>query len=187
MFTDYNNGFRLFKDIFLSYGPGQTIFFNLVNYFIKIDIVSIGIITNFIYAINFIILYKIFLRIASKKISIILTFIIFLIHPYSILPWPDYLSGFCINIFIYLFLKSNKEEQSSIILASFLFLSFFFRNTYIVNIALAIFGYLILNFIFIKKNLYIKIFNLFLIQTLIYFLILWHYDNLYNFFSHSFS
>ena len=187
MFTDYNNGFRLYKDIFLSYGPGQTIFFNLVNYFIKIDIVSIGIITNFIYAINFIILYKIFLRIVSKKISIILTFIIFLIHPYSILPWPDYLSGFCINIFIYLFLKSNKEEQSSIILASFLFLSFFFRNTYIVNIALAIFGYLILNFIFVKKNLYNKIFNLFLIQTLIYFLILWHYDNLYNFFSHSFS
>ncbi len=51
-FYDYKNGFVLFKDIFLQYGAGQIIFFNLISVFFEINMLSIGIITNFIFALN---------------------------------------------------------------------------------------------------------------------------------------
>ena len=102
-FFEFQNNEKLYKDIFLQYGAGQIIFFTLLNFFYKIDIVTLGLTFNFIYAINFFIIYIIFKFITSKKISTIITVIIFLLHPFSILPWPDYISGFFLNLFIYFF------------------------------------------------------------------------------------
>ena len=185
-FFDYQNNLKLFKEIIITHGFGQIIFFSLIDNFKKIDLVSIGIVTSFIYSINFIILYKIFSIMSSRSISIALVLIIFLIHPFAILPWADYLSGLCINIFIYLFLKFNHEKlHSTIILSSLLVLSVVFRSTYIISIFSAIFFYLILNFIFIKKKTFNKIFYIFFLQVIFFFLILKYLDNLTLWFSQS--
>lgn len=185
-FLDYQNNLKLFKEIIITHGFGQIIFFSLIDNFIKIDLVSIGTVSSFIYSINFIILYKIFSIISSRTISIVLVLIIFLIHPFIILPWADYFSGLCINIFIYLFLKLNhKKINSTIILSSCLLFSIFFRSTYIISIFLTIFFYLIINSIFIKKKIFNKIFYIFFIQIFIFFLILKNFDNLTLWFSQS--
>ena len=59
LYIDSQNGFEYFKDIFLQYGPGQPILFNLIDYFIQINIVSISNINVVVYSIHLIILLHI--------------------------------------------------------------------------------------------------------------------------------
>ena len=99
MFIDFDNDFKLFKDIFLQYGPGQIIFLKFANYFIDINVVSVSQIINIIYAINFLLLFLIFKKVSNIETSLILIILIFLIHPYSVLPWPDYFSGISLSLF----------------------------------------------------------------------------------------
>jgi hypothetical protein len=73
-YIDYKNNLKLFKEIFLQYGPGQVIFFNFLDYFTKINLVSIGIITSVIYSINLFLLYKTLSIVSSKKISFIIIY-----------------------------------------------------------------------------------------------------------------
>ena len=177
-FFEFQNNEKLYKDIFLQYGDGQIIFFTLLNFFYKIDIVTLGLTFNFIYAINFFIIYRIFKFITSKKISTIITVIIFLLHPFSILPWPDYISGFFLNLFIYFFLKLNSEKKISIILAILLFASTFFRQSYIISIILAVLVFLLLDLIFTKKVYLKNIFIFFFSFILIFLIGLLYFENL---------
>ena len=184
-FVDYKNNLKLFKEIVITHGFGQIILFSLIDNFKKIDLVSIGTIGGFFYSINFIIIYKIFSSITSRITSLILVFILFLIHPFIILPWADYYSGLCVNLFIYFFLKCNKGNISFFALSSLLLLSIFFRSTYIISIVLSILAYLILNYKFIKKNHFNLIFYIFFFQILIFFCFLNYYNNFYLWFSQS--
>lgn len=176
-FIEFKNNQSLYKDIFLQYGPGQIIFFYFLNFFYKIDIITLGLTFNLIYSLNFLILYKIFKHITSKKLSILIIYIIFFLHPFNILPWPDYISGFFLNLFIYLFLKIKIQKKSSILLAILLFASTFFRQSYFISIFLGIILFSIINLILIKKNNFKWIFNYFIIFNLIYFFTLYFFGN----------
>ena len=184
-YFDYKNNLKLFKEIFLQYGPGQIIFFYLLDYFTKINLVSIGIISSVIYSINLFLLYKILSIISSKKISLIIILLLFIIHPFSIYPWPDYFSGFCINLFVYFFLKEKQTKSFIIIGAFFLFLAVFFRSTYLFSIISAIIIYLIFSLYKKKKILFTKNIIFFLIILFSYFIILLNYNNLTNWYSQS--
>ena len=185
-FIDYKNNLKLFKEITITHGFGQIILFSLIDNFKKIDLVSIGTISAFFYSINFIIIYKIFTIITSRIISLILVFILFLIHPFIILPWADYYSGLCVNLFIYFFLKCNKGNVTFFfVLSLLLLLSIFFRSTYIISIFLSILTYLILNYKFIKKNHFNVFFYIFFFQIFIFFIFLNYYNNFYLWFSQS--
>lgn len=177
-FFEFQNNQRLYKDIFLQYGAGQIFFFTLLNFFYKMDILTIGLTFNLIYALNFLIIYKIFRSITSKKISTIITIGFFFLHPFSILPWPDYLSGFFLNLFIYFFLKFNNEKKIPIILAILLFASLFFRQSYIISIVLAVLVFLLLNLIFTKKIIFKKIFISLFFFILILLIGLLYFENL---------
>jgi hypothetical protein len=177
-FFEFQNNQRLYKDIFLQYGAGQIFFFTLINFFYKIDIVTIGLIFNLIYALNFLIIYKIFRFITSKRTSTIITIVIFLLHPFSLLPWSDYLSGFFLNLFIYFFLKLNSEKKIPIILAILLFASTFFRQSYIISIVLAVLFFLLLNLIFTRKIIFKKIFISLFFFILIFLITLFYFENL---------
>jgi hypothetical protein len=184
-YIDYKNNLKLFKEIFLQYGPGQVIFFNFLDYFTKINLVSIGIITSVIYSINLFLLYKTLSIVSSKKISFIIILLLFIIHPFAIYPWPDYFSGFCINLFIYFFLKEKKTKSLIVIGAFFLFLAVFFRSTYLFSIVPAIIIYLILILYKKKKIFFAKNITIFLIFLFSYFIILLNYNNLTNWYSQS--
>ena len=171
-FIEYKNKLKLLKELELTHGLGQIILFNLVDKFKKIDLVSIGTITALFYSLNFIILFKIFSIISSRIISLTLIFILFLIHPFIILPWPDYYSGLCLNLFIYIFLKYDNEKINFFVLPSLLLLAIFFRTTYLISIFLSIIIYLIFNYKFFKKKQFNIIFYLFFFKLFIYFFFL---------------
>ena len=172
MYIDYQNGFEFFKDIFLQYGPGQIIFYNLIDSIIDINIATINYINIFFYSFNFLILFKIFKKVSNEKLSLILIFFIFLIHPYVIYPWPDYLAGTCLTLFIYFFLKNNSKYF--LLSGFFLFLAIFFRSTYLINITLSfvVFGFFF--FIFNRKIPFKKELITFLFLLLIFFTTLYY-------------
>lgn len=180
----YKNGLELFDDIFLQYGPGQVIFFDFLSNFININLFSISFITSIIYSLNIFILFKIFEKISSTKISFILIFLIYLIHPYSSYPWPDYLSGLCLSFFYYFFLKKNTKSNF-FICSIFLFSAVFFRSTYLINILFAIILFSLIFFVLKKKNYFKNIFISFLSLILVFFLILLYFNDLKDWYEQS--
>lgn len=184
MYVDSLNNFSFFKDIFLQYGPGQILLFKTLDPFFNINIVTINKINVIIYALNLIILFKIFEKISSAQIAFFGTLIIFLIHPYSIYPWPDYISGICLSIFYYFFIN-DKNKFNIFICAFFLFLAVFFRSTYLLNISFAILIYFSIFFFFKIKNLIFETSIIFFGTILIYFLFLNYYESLFLWYSES--
>lgn len=185
-FIEYKNKLKLLKELELTHGLGQIILFNLVDKFKKIDLVSIGTITALFYSLNFIILFKIFSIISSRIISLSLVFILFLIHPFIILPWSDYYSGLCLNLFIYIFLRYDIKKINFLVLPLLLLLAIFFRTTYLISIFLSIIIYLILNYKFFKKNQFNIIFYLFFFKLFIFIFFLYHVYLFYTGFLNSF-
>ena len=168
---DYQNGLKLYKDIFLQYGPGQVILFNFLSNFIKINLTSISLITSIVYALNLFILFKIFKKFLPINISFYFILIIFLIHPYNIYPWPDYFSGFCITSFFYFFLN-QKLKINYFFSSLFLFLAVFFRSTYLIGILLSIISYCVLLLVLNEKNSIKNIFVYFFSFLSFFFIIL---------------
>ena len=162
-FIDFNNGFTLFKEIFLQYGPGQVLFFKLIDNFVNINLFSISFITSIIYSANLLVLFIIFRKIVSLEISFLLIILIFLIHPYNIHPWPDYLSGICLSLF-FLFLLKKNSKYDLIACACFLFLAIFFRSTYMLNIIFSIIVYNLLFIFYQKENNLKNLFKIFFLS-----------------------
>jgi hypothetical protein len=181
---NYNKGLKLFEEIFLQYGPGQVLFFNFLGYFIDINIVSLSQITSVIYSLNLLILFKIFEKVSTIKLSFTLILLIYLIHPHAIYPWPDYLSGLCISIFFYFFL-AGKVQINYYLCSLFLFLAVFFRSTYVIHIIFSIALYSSILFFFKKKNIYKNIFNFFFILLLGFLVFLFYVDTLALWFDQS--
>lgn len=105
---DYKNGFSFFKDIYLQYGQGQTLFLYIVDKVFEINFFTIGIVVQLIYCINLILVYKVFCFFLKKIHALLLLVFIYLIHPYAIYPWPDYYSGLCLTLVAYFFLKKKN-------------------------------------------------------------------------------
>ena len=151
---DYINGLKLFKEVILMYGPGQPIFFKFINIFYKVDYYSIGILTCIIYCLNLFFTYLILLKLSKPIFGLIIVIIIFSFNNYSQTPWPDYYASFCITMSCYFLViyEKNKNLIFLILTSLFLVLSIIFRNTYILNITLALLSeFLILSFFFKKK------------------------------------
>ena len=182
---DYKNGFSFFNEIYLQYGQGQTVLLYIIDKIFKINFFSIGIIVQIIYCLNLIFIYKIFCFFTEKRYALLILFFIFLIHPYIIYPWPDYYSGLCLTLSAYFLLINKSYNIFYYIFSGFLlFLSIFFRTSYLATIVLA-FGFFFLFYrkIFFKYkiNILFLTFNFFLV---IYFAYLnknlsnWYYQGL---------
>lgn len=171
-FYDYKNGFILFKDIFLQYGAGQIIFFNLISIFLEINMLSIGIITNFIFALNIFFFYLILRKYFSYIISIFTIILILLIHPFAHYPWPDYYAAFCVTLFFYLFLQKKQNKFLLILQGFLLFLAIFFRTSYLIHIISSISLFYLLDFFFLKQKKLNTLFFIFLFQLFLYIIFL---------------
>jgi hypothetical protein len=171
---DYINGFKMFKEIDIQYGPGMPILFSFINNFYKIDYYSIGVITNVIYSLNLIFVFLVIKKIANKFTAITITLLVFSLTHYPQIPWADFYAGLCITLSIF-FLTLYKKKIIPIIVASFfLTLAIIFRNTYLINILISIFIYLLLTKL---KNISVsdhikKYFYFFFLFTLIFFFFL---------------
>ena len=190
--NSFINGQNLYKDIFLQYGEGQVTLLTFINNFYKINIYSLGIISSLIFGLKFFLIFKILTTIVSSRLlSFTCTFFIFISITYSQIPWPDFYSGLCLLIFFYTLIVNDKDQNLYLIIFSsfLLFLSIYFRNTYLLNFILSIIVYFLYEIIFIKKkNLYI--YKIFLITTfflIIYLITLLSNDNLKLWFDQGFG
>ena len=177
---DYINGFKLFKDIVLLWGPGQPILYYLINNFYKIDYYSVGIITSIIYCLFLVFSYLILKKISNRIIALSIFFIIFCLLPYPQTPWPDFYSGLCLVLSCYYLNIKNKNNFILFISSCFLSLSIIFRNTYILQIIPTIVIFCLL-FLIQKKTIppiYKKYFIFFAITTIFFFFILLIQNNL---------
>ncbi len=145
------HGDHLFSEIYLQYGAGQPLLFKALNNLVAINYTSIGIITSVLYSSTFILVYATLLKIASRKISLLIATIFFLLHPYAIYPWPDYITGGCLVLFCYFLCRQDRNHSiflNAMTTGILLFLACFFRNTYFINILAASFSYLTISSLF---------------------------------------
>lgn len=140
---DFINNFKLFKEIYILYGPGFSILLKIINSFFTINYYTIGLITSVIYCLNIIFIYFTSAKISNKIDAVIIVLIFFSFTNYPQTPWPDFYAGFCITSSIFfLNLYCNRKNIIYILTASFLLaLSITFRATYLFSIAMTIFLY----------------------------------------------
>jgi len=162
---DYINGAKLFHEIMVQYGVGQLILFKFINYFYEINFTSIGNIVSLFYLLNLIIIYFIIKRLSSIFNSFFIVTLILFINPFVEFPWPDYMAGLWLSLFIFFLIFGNPEKNLHYLLAGLcLFLSIIFRTSYVINIFLTC----IIYFILLKNNK--KFYNNFLVNSLLTFL-----------------
>jgi len=165
---NFIKGYSLYDQIPLQYGQGQVILFKFINTIYKIDYVSIGIVTSLFFSLSLLIFYNISRYLLGPLDSVLLLILLFLIHPYPQVPWPDYYSGFFLLAFFYAYIKlKNNSFNSFVVLPLLLFLSIFFRNTYLVNVLLSIILFIFFNKLFLKKLINRQLINIFISLILI--------------------
>ena len=177
---DYINGFKLFKEIVLLWGPGQPILYYLINNFYKVDYYTIGIITSIIYCLFLLFSYLILKKLCKRIIAISILFTIFCLLPYPQTPWPDFYSGLCLVLSCYYLNTANNNNFILFISSCFLTLSIIFRNTYILQIIPAVIIFCLL-FLIQKKKIpliYKKYFIFFFVTIIIFFFSLLIQNNL---------
>jgi hypothetical protein len=190
---DLISGKTPYKEIFLEYGILGTAIHAITLLIFDKNILSLIMITCLLYSTSIyligLIVYKVTL---NKNYSFFSTIVIFMIYPWPVTPWPNFISFFFTTIFCYFYLYKEKKyaifSGISLALAYLTFTTVY--NFIIIFFALVILFFILTNYKklnknFIQKNIYLAISFLFiLIIFLIYLfindlLILWiSYQNL---------
>jgi len=139
---DLAQGKVLFKETYVQYGLGQPFLYQFLSQFFPINFSTIGMITSVVYALHLGLIYAISRKIGGPLLAAFIYGVTFLIHTYSISPWPNYYAGVCLSSAILLLLQDQRVRLSSILAGLFLFLAFFFRSTYLLSIVATTLVYL---------------------------------------------
>ena len=105
--VDFNNGLLPYKDFFVHYGPLHTLNNSLALYFSNNDLISTMVLSGISFSLGNILIFLISKKVFDLKFSIYLPIIIFLLHPYSNQPWPNYQFLFFIHALVISFLQKN--------------------------------------------------------------------------------
>ena len=82
-YLDKVNGYKLNKDIFIIYGNGQIYLYELLSNFININIVNIGIITQFFFSAKFFLFFFILKYFVNNFFSIAGTLIYYFLYTFA--------------------------------------------------------------------------------------------------------
>jgi hypothetical protein len=104
---DFKQGLVPYKQIFIAYGYLTTWIQALSLTVLGNSLKSIGIVTGLSYSLSLFLSYRVFLAFLSKPLSAFSVFLIFLIHPYIVHPWPNYFSYTVQLICLLLFIKAT--------------------------------------------------------------------------------
>jgi hypothetical protein len=155
-FLDFKNGFKLNKDIFIQYGNGQVYLFAILSNFFEINLFTIGVVTQFLFSLKFIIFFFILRFFVDNLFSIIGVIIYYLLYTFTQTISSDIYASFFLHLFVLLYLYNYKKNNFYlIILTSFLiFLTVFFRHTYLLNWVAFILILIFINFFLNKEFKY---------------------------------
>jgi len=180
---DIINGKIPFKEIFIEYGIFSTVVHSLTLLIFKKNLLSLMFVTSLLYSLSIFLIGSITHKFTlNKYLGFLSTFIIFMIYPWPVAPWPNFISFFFVILFCYFYvLESKKYNYLSGISLGLAYLSYTTVYNFIIFLFLLLsLIFIILNFKridknFIKKN--INCINAF-ISTVSIFLIYLIYNNL---------
>ncbi len=174
-----------FKEIFIEYGIFSTIIHSITLLLFKKNLLSLMVLTCFLYSLSILLIGKITQRFTlNKYLGFFSTFIIFMIYPWPVFPWPNFISFFFTILFCYFYILEDKKfNYISGITLGLTYLSYTTVYNFIIFLFLitSIF-FIILNLKridqkFIKKNINCIIA---FIGTILIFLIYLSYNNLFG-------
>jgi len=145
----------------------------LVHYFSLLSlgnyVLSISVVTGFLYALTFLFYYFILINLGLKKNnSLIITLVIFIIHPAIFLPWPNYIAYFFVILSIFFFTLISNTSKNFFFLGLFLGLATLSRQTFFFSTILFIIFILLLKFSKLKKIILISSYFSILLLFFIY-------------------
>tara|TARA_A100001015_G_scaffold214586_1_gene240886 strand:+ start:1759 stop:3360 length:1602 start_codon:yes stop_codon:yes gene_type:complete len=174
---ELDNGKYIYKDFFYPYGILNLYLNNILLKIFNYNIFHLYIFYIQIYIIGIIFFYRLVKSIINIQFATFSIIVLFLLHPYVLKPWHNYLLFFLVNLFIYFKFKNTLKND---LLASFILgISFLFSETFFLASFLIFILDLILSYKFFRfKNIFYK-FIIFLSPLLIFFIYL-NYAELYN-------
>ena len=155
-FLDFKNSFKLNKDIFIQYGNGQVYLFAILSNFFEINLFTIGVVTQFLFSLKFIIFFFILRFFVDNLFSTIGVIIYYLLYTFTQTISSDIYASFFLHLLVLLYLYNYKKNNFYlIILTSFLiFLTISFRHTYLLNWVAFILILIFINFFLNKEFKY---------------------------------
>ena len=183
---DFLDGRIPYREIFLEYGILSTLIHAFTLVLFDKNILSLISITSFFYALSIFFIGIIILKVTSNKnYSFLATLILFMIYPWPVSPWINFISFFFTVLFCLFYLKNEKRYHlfSGIFLA-FAYLSFTTVYNFIIIFFVALVGsFFIFNLrkihlSFFKKNAFVTIG--FLSTLIIFFVYLFFNDLFYT-------
>ena len=147
---DLIEGKTPYKEIFLEYGILSTIINSIILLIFNKNILSLILITCVAYSLTILLIALIIQKCTNNKnYALLSSLVIFMIYPWAVSPWPNFISFFFTTLFCYLYLfeKINYSILAGVSLA-FAYLSF----TTLYNLIIPIFFlFIIIFFIIFKK------------------------------------
>jgi hypothetical protein len=141
----------LYKEIYITYGIGQTLFNALSLYLFGENVFSIQLNTNLFYFLSILFILLICIKIKLQSFdSFFLILILINLHPIPEHPWSNYLAFLPIVISLYFAL--DKKKNSLFFSGVFLAVACLNRETILLS-AIIIFFYIIYEFFLNKKNI----------------------------------
>ena len=107
---DVMNGKIPFKEIFIEYGIFSTIIHSVTLLVFKKNLLSLMMITCLLYSLSILLIGSITQKFTlNKYLGFFSTFIIFMIYPWPVSPWPNFISFFFIVLFCYFYILEGKK------------------------------------------------------------------------------
>ena len=122
-------GTKIYKDVFVHYGPLTTFLEAFTLKIFKNNIIYIFIVISLFYSISIFLIQLIINKIINYKYAILSSFIIFFTHPFVISPWHNYTVFFFFTL--YIFLKSYELNVLKNFSYFFLGLSILFSESFL--------------------------------------------------------
>tara|TARA_B100001250_G_scaffold362928_1_gene341949 strand:+ start:1020 stop:2618 length:1599 start_codon:yes stop_codon:yes gene_type:complete len=180
---DIINGKIPFKEIFIEYGIFSTIIHSITLLVFEKNLISLIIITSLLYSLSIFLIGSITEKFTlNKYLGFLSTFVIFMIYPWPVSPWPNFISFFFIILFSYFYIIEGKKfNYLSGVSLGLAYLSYTTVYNFIITFFLILcLIFIVLNFNRVDKNFIKKNINCIsaFIATIAIFLIYLIYNNL---------
>jgi 4-amino-4-deoxy-L-arabinose transferase-like glycosyltransferase len=131
---DIKRGAIPHSEVLIFYGYIYTLIQSVALILFGERLISVGIITGLFYSFTLFLSYRVFLRFLKKSLAFIAVFLIFLIHPYIIYPFPNYFAYTFQLLGLIFFLRYQENRYNGFLSGFFLCLSVLSRYSSIIAI-----------------------------------------------------
>lgn len=170
--ADIDAGKLIYKDFFYEYGLLNVYLNLLILKLSDFNVFSLFILYIQFYVAGIFLLYLITKRLININYAILLVIIFFVIHPYILKPWHNYILFFFISL--YLYLKSFFVPKYDIAASFFLGIAFMFSETFFITSFLIFIADILLSYRYFNMKVILKKSIFFIIPYILFFIYLFN-------------